>query len=57
MRRGNIVTFPKDPTLREHVVIDVKYSTTGEAMVLVAAPNRMSWWTRATNCEKVLDKR
>lgn len=56
MRRGNIVVIPKKPEVGECVVFDVMYSAQGEAMCHLCT--RKGWrmfWTRASNCEKILD--
>jgi hypothetical protein len=56
MRRGNIVTIPKEPKYREYVVIDVKYSDHGEAMVFLGGiRGHATLWTRASNVETIDD--
>jgi hypothetical protein len=56
MRRGDIVTIPKSPERNSCVVIDVAYSDRGEAMVLLGEQRKGdTFWTRASNCEKILD--
>ena len=53
MRRGHWVKINKAPEHGECLVLDVKYSTQGEGMVLLSTARNEIIWTKARNVEKI----